>query len=149
MRSEREKSLETELLRVYALLHSLCDLVDDHEAAGKPIPLDFVADRVKNTLSGLPGPKDYEKRARETLLGRISSEIAPGSVWRRKEGFDWVEYVVEAVAPWSGATRIVEHRALMHGIKSSALLRTYEDDFLDGFAYVHGPTQTPAAPAAP
>jgi len=140
MTENRENALETELLRVFALLHSLSDLIVDHDHSGRPLSMEFVSDRLDNTFSGMPAPPEYENRAKETLRTRIPSKIAPGSVWRRKDGNDWVEYVIEAWEPWSGRTGIVSHRALMHGIKSSALLRTYEDDFLRGFVFVHGPT---------
>lgn len=168
--SGRETALENELVRVYALLHDTGAVLAELEDRNRPPDARWVRDRVENIVAGAPASPLDENFARARVLARFPAEnaeidenpsetvfsdgktrpaaenrenpheIEPGSVWRRRDGFGWVEYVVKDVGPWSPGVRIVTYQALLHGISTGVKTRAYEDDFRRGWRFVHGPT---------
>lgn len=69
-----EAALRAELVRVYALLIDLQRLIDTHESYRNPISLDFVSDRIENTLNGIPAPETSRGAAAECFAARFPAE---------------------------------------------------------------------------
>lgn len=69
-----EEALKAELVRVYALLIDLQRLIDTHSAYHNPISLDFVSDRIENTLNGVPAPETSREAADECFAARFPPE---------------------------------------------------------------------------
>lgn len=76
----------------------------------------------------------------ETTGGGNTRRIAPGSVWRRVGGNEWVEHVVTRTFRGPLGEVRVAYIALMHGLRQEHVYNSSEEAFRRGFTFVHGPT---------